>query len=351
MNPDGQFVAALLDASPKSFAASAVLSYMESSEAASAHVNAYGFERLIAIMQERLVHLAEALACGRPEVFECDLQWTLGLECGVPVEPALLRGCVAALQGVAENSVPVRSRALVNDYIVRGLAAIDSGAAPTSISQESDAALEDLRQSFQAALLDADQHRASQVVLVALNQGVSVEELQSAVLGRTQVEFGKLWSKGAINVAQEHFASRVVEDLIARLRSTFEGTSSVQGVALLASVAGNNHDIGLRILADQFERNGWRTVFLGADMPQDDLLAGIASFNPRFVALSITLLRNLRSAAATIAEIKGAHPELPVLIGGSALQSIDGLWRDLGADAYAGSAKAGVAWARDLTAD
>lgn len=345
MNKNGQFIAALLEASPKTYAAGAALALMERDEDTSSAIDAIGFDDLVAIVQERVLHLSQALACGRVEVFLCDLEWTLALECGPAINKELLREALVELRAAFAEGLPEMARAMVDEYLERGVRFLDGEGFGQVAESKVDPQLDVLRQHFQAALLAGDKHRASDVVLSALNDGVSIEQLQSAVLGRAQAEIGLLWQRGEVSVAQEHFGSRVVENLIARLRSEFDAPVPDKGKVLLASVAGNDHDIGLRMLADQLENEGWQPIFLGANFPDDNLREALDDYEPDFVALSVALLSNLQSAARTIRTLKASHPQLPVLVGGAALRRVDGLWRDLGADGYAHSAADAIAWA------
>jgi len=50
---------------------------------------------------------------------------------------------------------------------------------------------------------------------------------------------------------------------------------------------------------------GWRSVFLGANVPTGDLVQAVRDFDPDLVALSVGLVVNLRSAART----RHARPE------------------------------------------
>ena len=345
MNKNGQFIAALLEASPKTYAAGAALALMERDEDTSSAIDAMGFDELVAVVQERVLHLAQALACGRVEVFMCDLDWTLALECGPGISKELLREVLVELRASFAGGLPDMARQLVDEYLERGVRFLDGEGIELIPEPDVDPELDALRQRFQAALLAGDKHRASDVVLGALQHGVSIDQLQSAVLGRAQVEIGQLWQQGHVTVAQEHFGSRVVENLVARLRSEFDTPSPDKGKVLLASVAGNDHDIGLRMLADQLENEGWQPIFLGANFPDDNLREALDDYQPDFVALSVALLSNLQSAARTIRTLKASHPQLPVLVGGAALRRIEGLWRDLGADGFARSAADAIAWA------
>ena len=44
----------------------------------------------------------------------------------------------------------------------------------------------------------------------------------------------------------------------------------------VACVAGEQHELGGRTLADVFELNGWRTSFLGANLPARELVVLIS---------------------------------------------------------------------------
>lgn len=350
MNKNGQFIAALLEASPKTYAAGAALALMERDEATSSAIDELGFDDLVTILQERVRHLSESLACGRVDVFLCDLDWTLAMECGPGISRELLRDALVELRTGLASGLPEMARAMTDEYLERGLRFLDGESIELIPEPDVDPVLDVLRERFQAALLDGDKHRATEVVLGALQQGVTIEQLQSAVLGRAQAMIGRLWQQGHVTVAQEHFGSRVVENLVARLRSEFDTPSPNRGKVLLASVAGNDHDIGLRMLADQLENKGWQPIFLGANFPDGNLREALEDYKPDFVALSVALLSNLQSAARTIRTLKESHPQLPVLIGGAALRRIEGLWRDLGADCYARSAADAIAWAESYSA-
>ena len=103
-----------------------------------------------------------------------------------------------------------------------------------------------------------------------------------------------------------------------------------------------------RLLADRFEGKGWRTIFLGANMPANDLVMGVKEFSPRMVALSVRQALNLRSAAETIAALRTLQPDLPILVGGALFTAIEGLWKDIGADTFASDADSAVAFGQSL---
>jgi len=348
MNANGIFIAALLDASSKGYAANAVLALMEADEAASQEVQAIGFSVLVEALKGRVAHLAEALACGRAEVFLRDLEWVVESALAPQLPAALIRRCLEQLSADLQAQLPPSAREMTADYLAQGVAYLKGERVLTGSPQRGDNPLAGLQATFQSALLRGQRAEAIDLMVVALKQGATLEELHAHVIGVTQVALGELWHKGQLNVAQEHFASRVVEDLLVRLRAELGGNTGHGKTVVLASVAGNHHDIGPRILADQLEALGWTPVFLGGDLPLVDMVEAVQAHAPRFVALSVALLVNLRSAAKTIEALKGAVPETPIMVGGGALRLIDGLWKDLGADVYANTIREATIWSQGL---
>ena len=111
---------------------------------------------------------------------------------------------------------------------------------------------------------------------------------------------------------------------------------------LTASVSGNLHDIGARIVADHFEMEGWRSLFLGANTPVGDLVQAVEDFEPDLVALSVGLASHVRATAETIAALRERFPDRPILVGGRPFELVPDLWKDVGADGCAADAAAAV---------
>ncbi|NIM61512.1 MAG: cobalamin B12-binding domain protein, partial [Acidobacteria bacterium] len=58
---------------------------------------------------------------------------------------------------------------------------------------------------------------------------------------------------------------------------------------MLACVAGNVHDIGVRATSDFFEMAGWRAINLGADVPHDEIARSVQFFDADVVVLAAAL--------------------------------------------------------------
>lgn len=350
MNENGAFIATLLDTSRKAFAAGAVLRMQESDPGVAALVEELGFQALVEDTQLRLQSLSEALAVGRPELLAREVEWLSATHSARGLTPELLRSNLACLEQELVESLPEDAGAEAARFLQA--ASSQLGQAPTPPSSELDghSPHAELAGKFLLAALHGKRGESERLISEALDSGVSIRELHRDVITKAQFEIGRLWQMGEVHVAEEHLSSRIVEDTLALLRGRMQRQPLVQRSVLAASVAGNLHDIGLRIVADHFEMNGWQSIYLGANMPSEELVRAVQDFTPDLIALSAGTGTNVRAVATTIATIRAAGRKTPILVGGRPFSTIPDLWKDVGADGCASDADSAVATGSDLVA-
>ena len=152
-------------------------------------------------------------------------------------------------------------------------------------------------------------------------------------------EIGERWEYGAATVAEEHLATAVVASIMATLAPTLEEEPAVRQRIVLACTDGELHDLGLRMLGDFLEGDGWEVLYLGAVTPANTLGAYVAEAKPAAVGLSVTLTTHLEFARATISVIR-EQSEAYVLVGGGAFAGDARVAHDIGADGFAPDAGA-----------
>jgi methanogenic corrinoid protein MtbC1 len=130
---------------------------------------------------------------------------------------------------------------------------------------------------------------------------VGVDETLRAVIFPLLHELGECWARAEITVAQEHFASGLLEArLLALLRVPSESTGPL---GLLACAPGELHTLGLIGFGVALRNRGWRIVYLGADTPIDDLRSAAMELAPAVTVSSAV-------TAARFADIQGELREL-----------------------------------------
>lgn len=183
-------------------------------------------------------------------------------------------------------------------------------------------------------------HEARAFALGAVAGGERARNVYLDMLAPALVEIGDRWQRGLATVAQEHLATAVVASIMATLAPTLEEEPAVPQSIVLTCSDGELHDMGLRMLADFLEGDGWGVFYLGAVTPGDALVDFLADVRPVAVGISVTLSTHLESTRATISKIR-ERSDAYVLVGGGAFAGDGKLAHDIGADGFALDAGAG----------
>ncbi len=203
-------------------------------------------------------------------------------------------------------------------------------------------------QAFLSHILAGDRLSASSLILQLADEGQSIKSIYLNILQPVQREIGLLWQTGKITVAQEHYCTSITQLAISRLYP-YIFSEHRKGKTLIATcVSGELHEIGLRMLSDIFELEGWDTWYLGANMPVKDVIKTIRDKNPDLIAISATMTFHLNRVADLIAQIRDAEIPTPIMVGGYPFNLDAELWKEVGADAYAVDAEEALSKAENL---
>lgn len=133
-------------------------------------------------------------------------------------------------------------------------------------------------------------------------------------------EIGQRWAAGAIDVAHEHFASAWCRDQLLAMLMHLESGPLDGPAALLASLPGDRHELGLMGKAVLLALSGYRISYLGADVPLDDLGRAARARAPALLCVSATISPGPEALASYARTLRAATPpETRILIGGAAV--------------------------------
>ncbi len=182
--------------------------------------------------------------------------------------------------------------------------------------------------------------------LGAVTGGRGPRDIYLDLLAPALVEIGKRWQNGTASVAQEHLATAIVASIMATLAPGLEEGPPVRRRIVLSCIEGELHQVGLRMLADFLEGDGWEVLYLGALTPTTGLGEFVAEMAPAAVGLSVTLPTHVEVARVAISAIR-AHSDAYILVGGGAFGGTGSGAEALGADGFAPHAAAASALLRD----
>ncbi len=147
---------------------------------------------------------------------------------------------------------------------------------------------------------------------LALPIPVLIDDVLLPLLGG----IGDSWEAGELGPAQEHIASVVIR----RFLEWLLGTVAVEGsapVLVAATPAGERHELGALLAAVSAAAEGWRAVFLGPDLPADEITAAALRLQAEIVALSLVDPNQQATAPAEIDDLRQRLPSsIQLVVGG-----------------------------------
>lgn len=187
-----------------------------------------------------------------------------------------------------------------------------------TVGTAGDSGIQGRRTGYLQALLARDSTRARRVVEQAVGAGVPVPEIYLEILQPALHEVGHKWAVGELNVAEEHYATAITQALLGTLGARMRVPPKDGRLAVVATSPGEQHALGLVMVGDFLEADGWEVLNLGASAPAPDLAALVDAERPELVALSTSTAGRLPGIAEALG-LLAALPSRPFLAVGGQL--------------------------------
>jgi DNA-binding transcriptional MerR regulator len=119
-------------------------------------------------------------------------------------------------------------------------------------------------------------------------------------------EIGERWADGRIGVAVEHLATGFLRSMLGA--SLQPSATSLRGPRIVfATPPGERHELGLQMAALTALSAGANPIYLGADLPVEDLLAAVEDASATVLALGLVALPGAQTERV-VAEIRSGLP-------------------------------------------
>ncbi len=288
-----------------------------------------------------LSHLSQALGAARPDLFHEYVGWAKVMLAGRGVPAQDLADSLRIMGETLRARLAPEDADVACACIEGAIAGLPRMAETLPSVLVPAQPLAPLAADYLAALLACDRRKASALVMDAVEHGAPIKDVYLGVFQQSQREIGRLWQMNTVSVAQEHYCTAATQMIMSQLYPRIF-TGPRNGLRFIgASVSGDLHEVGMRIVTDFFEMDGWNTAFLGSSVPLPDLLRTLRERRPHVLGISATLSLHVGLVAQLIADLRAA-PEsdgVKFMVGGCPFNSADGLWRDVGADAMCADAR------------
>jgi methanogenic corrinoid protein MtbC1 len=208
-----------------------------------------------------------------------------------------------------------------------------------------------LASGYLAALLRFDRPAANALVRAAREQGIPIREIYLHVFQPVLREVGRLWQTSQISVAMEHYCTAATQVFMSEFYPQIFDTPKIGRRLVAACVGEELHEIGIRMVCDFFEMDGWNTIYLGANTPPAGILSLLGQQKVDVLAISTTITIHLGQVTDLIARVRSSGSPVKILVGGYPFNVSPELWRSVGADGFAPDARLAIATANSLLAN
>lgn len=335
MTKSGAIAAQILETSAAGYASAASAMLAKTSDGPLPE--GWGSSEWKAHLVQRILELASAVRVNQPELFARRINWLRKAVRARGSNDADLRAALQSIRDALQEEMPNDLVAAVESPLHLALSSFDSDV-DADEGSTLDASTDDGRIAIKyiTACLEARTDEAIAMILEQLEEKeIDPADVYTRILLPAQREIGQLWHLGEVSISEERLVSETTKSVMSLIVNKYAPPADRDKIVVAASVAGNAHDIGLRALSDLFRLAGWRSIFLGANVPSVEIAHAAKAFDADLVILSATLTTQLRAMGDVIQKIRQIASETRILVGGLAFADAPDLWQQLGADAYA----------------
>jgi len=207
---------------------------------------------------------------------------------------------------------------------------------------------EDVKSEY-LSLLMANKSRDAIQFIKNSNNEIPLETLYDDVLKNVMYRVGDLWFKNEITVDKEHYCTSTTQVALSQFYDKIFSSPRKDKTIITCCIGSELHEMGIRMLSDIFEYNGWDSFYLGSAVPLSAILHGIENYNPMIIGISVTMPHHLKNCFETVKAIREKFGDkVKIMVGGRAFTLTDNVWEKWPVDFYSKNANDAVKWAETL---
>lgn len=297
-----------------------------------------------------LTYLQQALDNDSEQLFVDYVLWAKTLFEGINLPVSHLQEHLSVMGDVLREQLSQDDAGKVSLILTAAEAELNTDSKAVSSFLKPELPLHELAKKYLALLLASNRTEASQLILQSVrDDNVSVQDIYLYVFQPCQREVGLLWQTGKMSVAQEHFCTAATQLCMSQLYPFIFASEKTGNVSVITCAEGELHEVGVRMVADLLEMNGWDAFYLGANVPIDSVIDFVKEKQPDMVGISATITSHLPQVKELIEKIRAIETKHTcIMVGGYPFNVSSELFKELGADAHSSDAMMAIDTANKL---
>ena len=176
--------------------------------------------------------------------------------------------------------------------------------------------------AFDAKMLESHFENA----IVELGSEAFIEHLLTPLLTR----IGERWKTGELRPVHEHMTSSVIRSLAYILRNNNPCSADAPRM-IVSTPMGQLHELGAMLAAIMAELCGWQVTYLGADLPAEEIAAGVEFIDAQALTLSLSFATDDHVVPKELRRLKKlVGNEVALIVGGRAAAHFAAVLNEIG---------------------
>jgi 5-methyltetrahydrofolate--homocysteine methyltransferase len=205
------------------------------------------------------------------------------------------------------------------------------------------------KQAVYQAVVKGNKKNILSFVEKALADGTKPDVLIDETLIPAINEVGRLYDKQIYFLPQLISGAEAMKSAIDYLESLLQkgDRTKARSTVIIATVAGDIHDIGKNLVSLMLKNYGFRVIDLGKDVPTQKILQTAKEENADIIALSALMTTTMTEMKNVVELAREQGVRAKIIIGGAVVT--ESYQKEIGADGYSEDAQSAVALVRKLT--
>jgi methanogenic corrinoid protein MtbC1 len=202
---------------------------------------------------------------------------------------------VAMLENMRHSTVPIW---------------VDLDEAPVPTYQDAPLPPSELVHSLYRALIELDDERADEIMEQAFAM-YTMPTVYVELIAPTLVEIGEAWHRGEVFISTEHFATAYLRGRLLGMLQASPRRPDMP-VIFVGCAPGERHEVGALIFAVMLRQHGYNVIYLGQDVPVEDMIETATQERPAMICLSAGSPANARYLNAIQSRLEEIEAPAPI---------------------------------------
>jgi len=174
----------------------------------------------------------------------------------------------------------------------------------------------DMSKAYARGATAGEETTCAEIIDLALRNRLPLMDIYERIISPAIALVATWYRVEAVDESHEHLATEITLRMMARVVQATGFNRKTNRTAMLGCAENAQDPIGLRMVSDYLQVRGWKTFYLGANMPARPFLSAINQHRPSLIVLSCVSQSSVEGTLRLIRQIAAVRSKrLPLTVG------------------------------------